>query len=138
MSLDALIAERKAADAAIGNLRKVAKETIGEELDSLFLRFEDINKVQWAQKNSPYNDEGMSEGIHGPVVNDDFEEDYGAPEWAYGYGTFSPDNRTDTLRSILNTLGEEILSDIFGDENLVTAVRETDGTVKVTSDYAGW
>lgn len=134
-ALETVTTARKQLDEAKKSLQSQAKFAVGEALDDIFAAHEDVMKIQWAQKSSPYNDEGMYDGVHGPVINNEDDDRY-CPRWTYRYDA-PLDPRAKELKAVLEAIGEEILSDIFGDENIVTAERQPDGQVTVTSEYGG-
>lgn len=136
-ALDRVREARAALDTAKTTLLSEAREAVNDALKELFAD-ETVQTVRWAQKSSEYNDEGMYPGVAGPVVN--FAgEDYGDHwEWLAGYNYSGPeDNKAKNLKAVLELIGEEILSDVFGEENIVTVSR-VDGGVTIDTEYAGY
>lgn len=122
-------------DNAEQNLRTNAKTAINTELKRLFSD-DTVETVQWSQRESEYNDEGMYDGVHGPVLNlPRWEEDRG--NWAYGYSGQTTDPILSDLSTILASVGAEILSDLYGDAAVVTVTRG-DGAVVIETEDTGW
>jgi len=148
VSLETLRQARNNIDEAQKILRAEAQSSIKEELRLLF---EDptVHNVTWAQKAGEYNDEGMYPGIFGPALNQFDSElmlsDFGGEEireWSYDdgydmlYGGYQVDPRAKRLKEVLNAIGDEILSDLYGEENVVVVLRTENGA-KVVSEYVG-
>lgn len=103
------------------------------------------DNVVWAQRSNPYNDEGMYDGVHGPIVGVAIDEGEGVwnndaiREMIYS-GSVS--SRGQSLRELLEAIGETILSEIFEDESVVIAEKgpsyDTTGEIKYTVEYAGY
>lgn len=147
--LEEIQSARNAIETAQTSLRSVAKTAIREECEKIFA-LPGITSVSWAQKSSEYNDEGMYEGVYGPVLNrpyDPTDDEAGADDdrWERwydvlypGYGSSSAtDHRLKPLADILNGLGQVILSDIFGDECAVDVRIDSNGNLSFDSEYAG-
>lgn len=142
--LDTIKIARSAIDAANSELNSIAKEAINESVKQL-LMYPDVRYVSFAQKGSEYNDEGMYPGVFGPAINEPFSvfdgeegNDDRWDSWIYEYRPDVPnDPRLRDLYDILNGIGEEILSSIFGDECAVDFYIDNKGSFKYTSEYAG-
>ena len=119
-SLSDLNAAKAANDASYKTLKDLTKDVIRAEIISLFETYSTMKNIVWAQKNSEYNDEGLYPGITGPYFDID-DDDY---DWYYDEPI--QDGRLANLENILNTAGENILSDIFYDDS-VTRVTFVDG-----------
>ena len=132
LELNELTEAREALDAAQAKLKAQARTTIEALIRDAF-EDSDITNIAWAQKSSEYNDEGMYPGIVGPVVNVNEE---GRQQWV-GVVVHQTDSRLPELTEALNLIGEEILSDIFGDEAYVIATRDGEA-VKLVTEYAGY
>lgn len=142
MSLENLQQARREIDNANRLLKDEAEKTIRDELERIFIANPTFKTIDWAQKHSEYNDEGMYEGVFGPVANEISAEeqrnDDDWPDWLYGYGGTKVVDELKELHSILNAVGEEVLSDIFGDECRVTASWDVSkAKVYISSEYAG-
>lgn len=135
---------RNAIDAANSELSYTAKEAINEAVKQL-LMYPDVRYVSFAQKTSEYSDEGMYEGVFGPAINEPFSvydgeegNDDRWDSWVYEPGLGVPnDPRLRDLYDILNMVGEQILSNIFGDECAVDFYIDNSGSFTYTSEYAG-
>lgn len=138
MSVTAIAEARKRMKEAETVLRNEAKSAINSAV--LALLESGASSVSWAQKGSEYNDEGMHPGVFGPVLNHPYceLEDRWDDEIWYDvlYGGHRVDPKLEALKSILNDVGDEILSDIFGDECVVDATL-VDGRVVYDAEYAG-
>lgn len=130
---------REDLEAAKKILEEQSKSSIKEELERLFHEDPTINAIQWSQKDSEYDDEGMYPGVFGPYfVMDSDDEDangYGRfPRELYGYDSSPIPPELQKLQEILSCLGSEILSSLFGDANVSTAT--FDGrSVSIESEY---
>lgn len=133
MSFDTLERAVKDLEDAKFHLLDVAKGTLNDAVKVL-LKNPDIENVAWAAKSSEYNDEGMYPGVVGPHLNIGEDDDY--DRWVYDYDSKSDDARTKLLAEILAVTGEDVLTEIFGDEAKVTATL-VNGAVKYYTDYVG-
>jgi hypothetical protein len=143
MSLSEITLARQQIDSATKTLQSVAKRAINDEVTKL-LSDPAIRYVSFAQKASEYNDEGMYPGIQGPAINEPFDvadDEYSDGDDRWDSWVYDTDHRVDPrakqLAAILNGIGEQILSDIFGDECAVDAYLDQFGNVKYASEYAG-
>lgn len=140
MSLETLKEAREKLNSANHILFTSAKSEIGAELTRLFAN-PSITSIQWAQKASEYNDEGMYPGVFGPVKNQPGFDEEPWPSWIDGYGYDTPGwayDGMDDLKKVLNLLGEDILSEIFGDECRIMAVRDTGKGYKLVTEYQSY
>jgi hypothetical protein len=116
-----------------------AKNVINEELTRLFIEHPEIQTIAWGQKAREYNDEGMYPGVFGPEVReeerdgDDLDDRY--YDMLYS-GRSTTDSRVADLKAILEIVGEETLSDIFGEEHVVEVSRCGD-SFDIQTEYAG-
>lgn len=137
MSVTAIAEARQRMKEAEEVLRREAKNAINSAV--LALLEAGATSVSWAQKSSEYNDEGMYPGVFGPVLDHPYHtlEDRWEDEKWYDvlYGSES-DSKAQALKDILENVGDEILSDIFGDECVVDATL-SNGRVVYESEYAG-
>ena len=116
-----------------------AKSVLRDEVYRILTENEDIKNVAWGHKSSEYNDQGMYPGVAGPIINSVEDlNDYNSYEWLWSYKPEPTDERLKDLETILNALGEEILTDIFGDEQCVIAKVNAKGSVDFISDYVGY
>lgn len=126
-------------DEARRGLLKAGYEAIKSELTEIF-KDPEVQTVRWGQKTSPYNDEGMYDGLTGPVLNPEVEETrWGTShDWLYDYGVVV-DSRLKALADVLNQLSVELLCEIIGDdEYVVTAERSDDPRgFDLTADHYG-
>jgi hypothetical protein len=130
---------------ALDNQRiDLAKRALNDALSEVF-KNHSIKSISWAQKYTEYNDEGMYEGVSGPVVNVDLEglERY---EWQDKI-CYHPDplpagcaKEVKMLQEVLRAIGPRTLCDIIGDdEYVITATREKPVySYKLTAEYAGY
>jgi hypothetical protein len=140
MDLTRLENARNQMNDAQRELESSAKSVINEAVKEL-LDSPDISNVVWAQKSSEYNDEGMYPGVAGPHLNvegvdDDFDPYDLEDRWGLMETYGSVDQRASDLKKVFDLLGEEILSDLFGDEHLVVATLNGD-RVQYATEYAG-
>lgn len=126
MSVTELVEARKRIDQAQAEIKSLAKQSIRDAVQAVFDNYPDVETVAWAQKHSEYNDEGMYPGLFGPVINAERDDDgsYGYDSFVYDYHGTKIDDRLGALHQVLEAIGTEELSDIFGDEYSVTAERE--------------
>lgn len=129
LSLDISIKEKK--------LRSLTDYLLKEQIELLFAIYPDIQCIEWAQKYSEYNDEGMYPGVYGPVVDQTYDEDesFYWPDWLGWGGKGLSDSRLTDLHNILHSAGADVLSDLYGDEHRVTIKR--DDTNNFRSEYNG-
>jgi hypothetical protein len=151
MTVAKLTQAREQLNAARKTLVEEARGTIEETLIPIFQHNPDIDVVTWAQKSSEYDDEGMYPGIHGPIglTEEEAENEDRFPDWLYGY-TEKKDDRLSSLTKVLTTIGDEVLSEIYGDQNVVTAQRANDKVCEsckqpikgngflITNEFAGY
>jgi hypothetical protein len=129
-------------------LRVKAKDAVREGLDAAFADGT-VKAVLFAQKGSEYNDEGMYPGVFGPRVLDtdgeinieelahDYDGNTPVYDMLYGYGKPEPvDSRLSSLKTALDSIGEDVLSDLFGDECIVLVTKGANG-YDFESEYAG-
>lgn len=143
MDLTNLRDAKEKIETAQAYLRVAAEKTIGASVRDILSKPHNYSVV-WAAKSSEYNDEGMYPGISGPYLNVGVEE--GVFDWdrmmddrweiLMGDGT-SNDPALSELNEVLSLIGEEILSDIFGDEHLVVAYLNSQRNVQFDTEYAG-
>ncbi|MFI5405133.1 MAG: hypothetical protein ACHQ1D_01330 [Nitrososphaerales archaeon] len=149
MSLSELESARRLFDESRGFLTQNVTDAIKAECIGLFSANPGLTNIQWAQKASEYNDEGMYPGVFGPVANRPVSRDDGdgwdyMPAWLDDYGdpdTPSPyDRYLGELRRILAAAGDEVLSEVFGDSAKVAAIRDEDRDhgVKFIVEYVGY
>lgn len=141
-ALEAVQAAREQVAEAEKILRDKAKEAIREGLDVIFADPK-VSIVAFAQKASEYNDEGMYPGVYGPQVLEDnanvdqlMDDRWENFEDLLGYGSFTAEPRAKLLETALNSVGETVLSDLFGDECLVFVTKGETG-YDFQSEYAG-
>lgn len=139
--LDTLKAARAAADTARVTLESEAQGVLDENFTLIFKNNPTIQSISFGVKSSEYNDEGMYPGIAGPVVSENEDgdsglDDYESRDWLYDYNA-SVEPRVQGLKATLDLIGEDILTQIYGDEYVVTASRKVDG-FRVTTDYASY
>lgn len=124
-------------------LSNKAKDAVREGLDEVFAD-PSVKVVIFAQKSSEYNDEGMYPGVFGPevrtedvnvdqLIDDRWDEFY---DLLYGYGNSAADPRAPKLKAALEAVGQEVLSDLFGNECLVFVTKGDKG-YDFQSEYAG-
>lgn len=148
-ALEAVTEARRVVAHAEGTLREKAKDAVREGLDAAFAHA-GVTAVVFAQKSSEYNDEGMYPGVFGPQVLElpedvevdlyelahDYDGEYSTYDMLYGYGSKEVDPRVSKLKEVLDAIGEDILSDLFGDECLVLVTKGHNG-YDFESEYAG-
>ena len=134
---------RADADLALSALRRGGQEVLNNTVKEL-LQKDGVSVVIWAARSSEYNDEGMYPGIIGPFINPEgFDPEEGIDpfleEQAYEllYGEHPIDPRAKELEAVLNALGDEIISDIYGDQNMVFAYLLHDGRLQYETEYVG-
>lgn len=143
MDLTKLRDAKEKIETAQAYLRVAAEKTINASVLSVLSTPHNYS-VAWAAKSSEYNDEGMYPGISGPYLN------VGVVDGVFDWDRMMDDrweilmdNGTSNepvlseLTEILNLIGEEILSDIFGDEHLVVAYLNSQRNVQFDTEYAG-
>lgn len=141
-ALETVQAARTKVDEANEVLRSTAKEAVKEGLDTVFAD-PSVTLVMFAQKSSEYDDEGMYPGVYGPdiregeynidqILDDRWEELDGL----LGYGSLPTDPRGVQLKAVLEAVGDDVLSDLFGDESVVFVTKGEKG-YSITSEYAG-
>ena len=144
MSLEAVKEARQQITEAQKVLRDAAEKTVKDELEKLFTD-PTIQNVTWAQKAGEYNDEGMYPGVFGPAINafEGLVDRASIRDWSYEdgydmiyYGGMTVDPRAKRFEEVLNALGDDILSDMFGNENVTVAVRTEKGAT-IVSEYVG-
>lgn len=135
MGVSEILEAREKVNEGTRTLEYEAKAAIKDCVDYI-LSVPGIDCVSWSQKSSEYDDEGMYPGVWGPVINDPFSADDGG-EWAYGYGSVLTDPRCESLKKVLEAIGSDILSNIFGDEYAVDATYGNDGRIRFHAEYAG-
>ncbi len=137
-----IAAELKALDNQRMNL---AKKALNDTLAEVFKNLK-IESISWGQKCTEYNDEGMYEGVSGPVVNVSLGEDESSFEWQDKI-CYHPDpapegtaNEIKMLKEVLIAIGAPTLCDIIGgDEYVITATREKPVySFKLTAESAGY
>lgn len=136
MGITEIAAARQQLDNAKKMIKDQAEKSIKEELVKIFSDV-DVDAVQWSQKSSEYNDEGMYPGIHGPYFVTVTNGDEHINRELYGYGQTPVPPELESLKRILDCIGDDILSEIFGDENVNTVTRSGKGVI-ITSDYADY
>lgn len=123
----------------------LAKKALNDTLSEVF-KNHDIESISWGQKYTEYNDEGMYEGISGPVVNVTIDPDENSWEWQDKI-CYHPDpipsgcaQQVRMLKDVLEAIGAKTLCDIVGgDEYVVTATREKPVySFKLTAENAGY
>lgn len=144
MSLQELIDAKKEMEEARSFLTSNVKEAIKTECMRLFNTHLGLTDIQFAQKASEYNDEGMYPGVYGPVANQAEldAEDY-FPPWLDDYSdrNFKAsvyDQSLSELSRILSAAGDEVLSEVFGDSARIIVTRDEDKGVKFTVEYVGY
>lgn len=121
---------------------ELSRTALTEQLKQTFKNL-DIHTVSWGQKTTPYNDEGMYDGVSGPVFNlpEDLEEHERLDQICY-HSPPQPEFKKewDALHGVLEAIGAETLCRIEGDdEYIVTATREKPVyDFKLTSEYCGY
>lgn len=133
--LSELQAAREQLTTARATLQTKGKQTLLAVVDEIFNAHPDIHDISWASKSSEYDDQGMYPGIAGPVANEDENYNDGYPEWLYDY-RFQQDPRLAPLKQTLDLLGEDVLSELFGDEEQVTVRRELPS--RFETNYVGY
>ena len=105
-------------------LEKESEATIKETVESILSSNPDIDIIRWGHRSSEYDDEGMYPGIVGPIVQsrEEFDAEDNYPDWIYR-DEYKSDKRLSTLVTALNSIGEDILSDLYGDQAVVTIER---------------
>jgi hypothetical protein len=139
-----LQAARRDLEQAKAAISTQAKSVLKGVVEKIFDENPDIQTIAWAQKASEYNDEGMYPGLFGPVANPEPDEDgdyrgYGySSNWLYpSYNDkFVVAPQLKELDETLQAIGEDELSQIFGDEHSVT-VTNTENGPRFTTEYEG-
>lgn len=139
---------RQAVVNAESTLRKQSKAALQETLTEVF-KNPAIRDVNWGAKEGEYDDEGMIPGVHGPVFNlldedgDPIDEHISYNLNLTGYestsvfGQFATEGRL--LKELLTDIGGGVLTELFGEEHIVTAERDESRTTgfRITTEYAG-
>lgn len=140
--LDRIKEARKSLDEANEILKKESKNALREAISKVFDDNPNAQGIGWAQKDSEYNDEGMYPGVFGPAFTDldplqenSFRDLWHSAPWVYGDGG-KTDPRLIELEEVLAALGSQVLSELFGDENIVIA-RRSDKGFTIHTEYAG-
>lgn len=123
----------------------LAKKALNDTLSEVF-KNHSIESISWGQKYTAYNDEGMYEGVSGPVINVEIDPNGDRMEWqdaiCYHPDPTPPDciHQVKILKNVLDAIGSKTLCDIVGDdEYVVTATREKPVySFKLTAEYAGY
>lgn len=132
MSVEKIIAAKQRVKEANELIQELAKSTLDDLIRFIFNVHPGMLGIEWAQKSSEYDDQGIYYGVYGPVLLDLNDHDDSYPNWLYR-GEDVPTELAE-LKTLLDSLGPEVLVRMFGDEEVVTVTRD----MKFSTRYVGY